>query len=217
MKAIVVGATGAVGSDLLKQLTEDPLYEQVIVFVRRTPEIQHEKLIVHLIDFEKTETWQDKVCGDVLFSCLGTTLKQAGSKEAQWRVDHDYQLEFAKIAEKNGVSQYILVSSIWASSSSKTFYTKMKGVLEDEVRVLSFKHIAILQPPSLIRKNSDRMGETAAVKILSGLNRIGLLKSMKPMDTEIVARAMRVLASSGHTGCEVIVNQQIAEIAELPM
>jgi len=212
MKAVIVGATGAVGKDLVEILLRDEVYERIDAFVRRDMGIHNEKLNVHIIDFEKTESWADDVKGDVLFSCLGTTLKLAGSKEAQWRVDHDYQLEFAKAAAKNGVKKYILVSSMWASSSSMSFYTKMKGVLEDEVRKLPFEHIVILQPPSLIRKNTDRPAENVSIKIINGLNKLGILRSMKPMDTATVATAMQKLAISDHTGVEVIENQKIVDV-----
>ena len=111
MKAILIGATGATGRDLLQLLLNDNEVESVAIFVRRVPDIEHEKLTVHTIDFEKPEEWSRLVKGDVLFSCLGTTRKDAGSKEAQWKVDYDYQYHFAKIARENGVKSLLLVSS----------------------------------------------------------------------------------------------------------
>lgn len=209
MKAIIIGATGAVGRDLLEPLLASDKYERVDAFVRRPLNVQHDKLHVHVIDFEKPETWRRDVTGDVLFSCLGTTLKQAGGQKPQWRVDHDYQLEFARAASENGVGEYALVSSMGAKASSLNFYMRMKGTLEDEVKTLSFRHITIVQPPSLIRKNSDRWAETASVRILQALNRIGLLRSVAPMLTEEVAACMLRHAGNGCTGVEVITNQAI--------
>ena len=109
LTAIVIGATGAVGSDLVKQLRDDDSFKHVEVFARRNIYFDHPKFHVHVIDFEHSETWKNKVKGDVLFSCLGTTIKQVGSEEAQWKIDHDYQFEFAKAAHENGVKKYILV------------------------------------------------------------------------------------------------------------
>lgn len=212
MKAIIIGATGAVGRDLLEQLLASENYERVDAFVRRPLDVQHDKLCVHVIDFEKPETWRQDVTGDsdsVLFSCLGTTLKQAGGQKPQWRVDHDYQLEFARAAAENGVGEYALVSSMGAKARSMNFYMRMKGTLEDEVKALPFRHITIVQPPSLIRKNSDRWAETASVRILLALNRIGLLRSVAPMPTEEVAACMLRHAGNGKTGVEVITNQEI--------
>lgn len=209
MKAIIIGATGAVGYDLLEQLLADSRYEQVDVFVRRPLDKTHTKLCVHVIDFEKPETWRQEVVGDVLFSCLGTTLKQAGGKAPQWRVDHDYQLEFARAAAENGVGEYALVSSMGAKARAFSFYMRMKGVLEDEIKALSFRHITIVQPPSLIRRRSDRWAETASVRILQALNGIGLLRRFTPMPTEVVAACMIRHAGNGQTGVEVITNQDI--------
>lgn len=210
MKAIIIGATGAVGKDLLQQLLCDENYDSVVAFVRRDLGVIHDKLTVHTIDFEHVEQWQEIVRGDVLYSCLGTTLKQAGGKRPQWRVDYDYQLEFAKIAARNGVEHYALVSSMGANFNSMNFYMKMKGALEDAVRQLPFRHVVIVQPPSLIRKDSDRFGERVSVSILQGLNRIGILRGFRPIGTEVVARAMRTLVASGQSGVEVVTNQAIA-------
>ena len=101
--AIIIGATGLVGGALLDQLLDDPAYSSVVIFVRRSTEKQHPKLVEHVIDFAEPDSWKDLVKGDVLFSALGTTRKQAGSVAAQRIVDYDYQFQFAKIAAANGV------------------------------------------------------------------------------------------------------------------
>lgn len=209
MKALVLGATGAVGKDLVEQLLKDESFERVDVFVRREVKVPSSKLVPHVVDFEHPETWSDLLAGDVLFSCLGTTIKAAGSQDAQWKVDYTYQYETAKAARENGVPKYVLVSSIGASSKSKVFYTRMKGALEDAVKGLGFPGCFILQPPSLIRKGSDRFGEKAGVVILKGLNAIGLMRSWKPMPTEDVAAAMIRLVKSEKTGIHVITSQEI--------
>lgn len=209
MKAVIIGATGAVGHDLLEQLLASEQYERVDAFVRRPLSLQHEKLCVHVIDFEKPEMWRKDVQGDVLFSCLGTTLKQAGGQKPQWRVDHDYQLEFARAAAENGVGEYALVSSMGANARSMNFYMRMKGTLEDAVKALPFRHITIVQPPSLIRKNSDRWAETASVRILQALNKIGILRSVAPMPTEEVAACMLRHVGNGKTGLEVITKFEV--------
>ena len=121
MKALVIGATGATGKDLVNQLLNDPDYQEVNVFVRKPLNIENPKLKNHVVDFEKPEEWQDLVKGNVAFSCLGTTLKSAGSKEAQRKVDYDYQYNFAKTAKDNNVDDYILVSSYGADPNSKIF------------------------------------------------------------------------------------------------
>lgn len=212
MKALVIGATGAIGKDLVLQLLTDEAFDRVDIFARRKFPVSSPKLVVHLVDFDHPEQWADKLDGDVLFSTMGTTLKAAGSQEAQWKVDYTYQWNAAKAAHDNGVPVYVLVSSIGASSKAKVFYTKMKGALDEAVQKLGFRGCFILRPPSLIRKGSDRFGEKFGVVALKALNAVGLLRSLKPMPTESVAAGMIRLAKSGRTGNEIIVSQDILRI-----
>ena len=209
MKALVIGATGAVGKDLVDMLLKDDSFESVSVFVRRPLGFENPKLTVHVIDFNHPELWRNLLRGDVLFSCLGTTIKVAGSQEAQWKVDYTYQYEAAKAACANGVEAYALVSSIGASPKAKFFYTRMKGELEEAVKKLGFPACFILQPPSLVRKGSNRFGEKAGVVMLKAFNAIGLMRAWKPMPTEEVAAAMVRLAKSGRLATETVVAQDI--------
>lgn len=188
MKTLLIGATGATGSDLLKLLLEDRDIDSVDIFVRRDPGIEHPKLSVHIIDFEKPEEWSHLVKGDVLFSCLGTTRKVAGSKSAQWKVDYDYQYNFAKVAKENSIECYALVSAMNASSNSIIFYSRMKGKLDDDVSKLMFPKLFIFRPPSLIRKGSDRTMEKVSIKIIGFFNRLGMFWSLKPIKTESLAK-----------------------------
>ncbi|UJF29659.1 NAD(P)H-binding protein [Kaistella sp. 97-N-M2] len=190
MKALVIGATGATGKDLVKQLLNDPDYEEVNVFVRKPLETENPKLKNHLVDFDKPAEWRDLVQGDVAFSCLGTTLKNAGSKEEQRKVDYDYQYNFAKTAKENGVEDYILVSSYGASPKSKIFYSKMKGDLEESVKNLHFNKITIFQPGMLERKDTERTGEVLGGKIIKFANKFGILTHQKPLPTDVLAQAM---------------------------
>ncbi|WP_345765738.1 MULTISPECIES: NAD(P)H-binding protein [Chryseobacterium] len=190
MKALVIGATGATGKDLVNLLLQDQDFDEIKVFVRKPIDIQNDKLKVHVVDFEKPEEWKNEIKGDVAFSCLGTTLKAAGSKEAQRKVDFDYQYEFAKAAKENNVEDYILVSSYGANPKSKIFYSRMKGELEDAVKKLHFTKITIFKPGMLERKDSDRPGEVLGSRIIKFANRLGLLESQKPLPTNVLAKAM---------------------------
>jgi len=121
---------------------------------------------------------------------LGTTLKAAGSKEAQWAIDYEANLEFAKAARENGVNTLVLISASGANSASSLFYQRMKGELEQAVIALNFPRLIIFRPPLLIRPNSDRLGEKIAERILHGFDRIGLMKSQRPLVVEKLAQAM---------------------------
>jgi NADH dehydrogenase with nad len=191
MKALIIGATGATGKDLVTQLLADDTYSEVHCFVRKPLTLTHPKLHTHVVDFETPEAWADLLRGDVAFSCLGTTLAVAGSKEAQWRVDYDYQYNFAEHCCNNGVPTFVLVSAAGAKAQSKLFYNRMKGQLEDAVKELEFPCLLIFQPSVLIRSNSDRSGENFTVKAFKFLNKLGILKRYRPMPTSVLAEKMR--------------------------
>ena len=191
LNAIVLGATGATGKELVNLLLEDSHFNSVRIFVRKNPKISHKKLKIYKIDFSKIEDYKQLIKGDVLFSCLGTTLKTAGSKVKQYQVDYIYQYEFARYASHNGVNMYSLVSSSGANSKSPFFYPKIKGQLEESVKKLPFQTIHILQPPMLIRQDElIRSGEKIVIKILRRLNNLGILKSQKPLPVSVLANRM---------------------------
>lgn len=192
MKALVIGATGATGKDLVKQLCQDSDFDEIDIFVRRRSDFHHEKVKAHLVDFDHPEEWKHLVKGDVAFSCLGTTLKSAGSKENQKVIDYDYQFNFAKAAKENNVQDYILVSAYGASPDSKIFYSRIKGELEEAVKNLKFEKTTIFKPGMLERKNTDRNGEVFGLKIIKFLNKLGLFKSQQPLPTSVLAKAMIV-------------------------
>ena len=214
MHALLIGATGATGKDLLALLLKDEFFHQVDIFVRRDPGFQHEKLKIHVIDFEKPEQWKHLVKGNVLFSCLGTTLKTAGSKETQWKIDYDYQFRFAKIARESNVNHYVLISSAFSSPKSLFYYPRMKGRLEEAVKALGFPRLSIFNPPALIRKNSDRTIEVAGVKAIQFFNKIGVFRSQKPMATEILAQAMINSAKTKEKGIFTLKGKAIWKYAQ---
>ena len=184
LNALVIGATGATGRELVKLLLNDNEVEKVTIFVRKTPKLEHEKLKIHTIGFNEIINHKDLIKGDVLFSALGTTKKDAGGKKEQYLVDYTFQHEFAKIAAINGVENY-------------SFYPKTKGELEEAVKKLSFRKIDIFQPPMLIRQpDLMRAGEKSGIKILNKLNKIGILKSQKPLAVEALAEKMLKVAKT---------------------
>lgn len=214
MHALVIGATGATGKELLELLLKDDSFHQVDIFVRRNLDIKHSKLKVHVIDFNKPEQWKHLVNGDVLFSCLGTTLKVAGSKEAQWKVDYEYQYQFAIFARENNVNNYVLVSSGYSSPNSRFFYTRMKGQLEEVIKALRFPKLTIFNPPILIRKNTDRTMEAVSYKVIQFVNKIGIFRSQKPLATGILAQAMINSSKTKESGVFTLQGKAIWECAE---
>ena len=189
--ALVIGATGMVGSELVKLLLQDARFDKVVVFVRRSSKINHQKLTEHLIDFDRPETWEPLVKGDVLFSALGTTISKAGSKQKQYEIDFTYQYNFAKAAAANDIKGYVLISSAGANADANIFYSRMKGELEEAVKKLPFTFIHIIRPGLLTGdRNEFRLGERLAAPVLSLLQYIKPLKKYRPIHARVVAQAM---------------------------
>ncbi|WP_372773125.1 NAD-dependent epimerase/dehydratase family protein [Mangrovibacterium sp.] len=187
---MIAGATGLVGSELMKMLIRDNTFSNVIILSRRETGFHHEKIAEYLVDFNQPETWQDLVRGDILFSCMGTTIKSAGSQEKQYLVDFTYQYEIAKAAAQNGVDQYILISSAGANSNSKLFYSRIKGELEEKTRQLPFRKISILRPSLLLgNRPNKRFGEQLAQKIIPFITRF-VFKKYRPISGTTVAQGM---------------------------
>lgn len=209
MKAIVIGATGAVGKELVKKLLARNEYTEVVTFTRRPLQMENKKLISHIVNFDDPSSWKDLVKGDILFSALGTSLKQAGSKEAQYKIDHDLQLAFARAARENGVPHLVLVSSAGADPSSSFFYMKLKGLIERDVRALRFPGLSILRPPSLIRPHAKRPMETISVKIIQFINTFGFLRSMAPVHVSLVAEKMADIGARTFQGEEIYNGQDV--------
>lgn len=212
--AVVIGATGLVGNQLVETLLKDSRFEKVLLFSRRHSGYAHSKLKEHIVDFDKREEWEKLVKGDVLFSSLGTTIKQAGSKEDQYKVDHSYQYRFADAAAKNGVPVYVLVSSAGADVKSKVFYSRMKGELERDTKALGFKSVYFLQPSLLAgdRKKS-RIDEKAGFAFLKIANTLGFLKKYKPVEATSVAKAMVNCSLIAQNGTHTITLDKVAEVA----
>ena len=189
--ALVLGSTGATGREIVDLLIKNTNFSKITVFVRKKTSKKDSKITEHVIDFNNLEAYKELINGDILYSCLGTTKLDAGSKKKQFLVDYTYQYEFAKIAAMNGVENYSLVSSIGANKNSFLFYPKIKGMLEEEIKSLNFQNIQIYQPPSLIRQvDLARKGERLTIGILNFLNKFGLLTSLKPLQVRDLAKKM---------------------------
>ncbi len=190
-KAIVVGSTGMVGTQLIQLLLQSHQYSEIISLVRRSSGIVHPKLTEHCVDFEKPESWKELVRGDVLFSAMGTTIARAKTKENQFKVDYTYQYAAATAAAGNGVTKYVLISSAGANDKSFVFYSKMKGQLDSAVQSLPFEVISIIRPGQLAGNRTEkRAGEEIGLKFMKIMNKAGLMKKYRPIHAREVAKAM---------------------------
>ncbi len=203
LKALVIGGTGMVGRQLLDLLIADSRFSEIAAFTRHNTGFDDLKLTEHFVDFGDPATWRELLEGDVLFSCLGTTRKQAGGKLRQYEVDFTYQYNFAAGAAGNGVPAYVLVSSAGADANSLFFYTRIKGELEEKVVKLPFENISILRPTQLYGKRDDKCpGEEMALSTVRSMNKLGIMRDKRPVNARTVAAAMVEAAVHSH-GCNI--------------
>ncbi|MDF7811760.1 NAD(P)H-binding protein [Hymenobacter sp. YC55] len=203
--ALLIGATGLVGDYLLRQLLSDARFATIKVFTRRPTGYQNpSKLEEHLIDFDEPEKWQHLLVGDVLFSALGTTLHQAGSQSAQYKVDYTYQFRTAEAAAQNGVVTYVLVSAASADPDAFVFYTRMKGELERSIKRLPFQRIRIIQPGMLTgNRREPRLAERIALPLAALVAHVPGLAPYRPIHGREVAQAMINAALDEKPGIQI--------------
>ena len=203
--AIVLGASGLVGTELVHQLLNSSEFEKVKTFVRRSLGISNPKLEEHLIDFDNLSSWKQDLIGDSLFSCMGTTLKTAGSKEKQYMVDYTYPFQCIEAAIQNGTKQIILVSSIGAKASSSNFYLRMKGELEEAIKKLNPSNFIVFRP-SILDGNrvESRPAEYLALKIMRILGKLPFLKKYAPTPVKDLAASMIKITLENMKGVKVL-------------
>jgi len=196
-KAIVIGATGLVGQHLVKQLSE--LYDTLIVIARRPPRYINTSMRFYQVnDFDNLAEIFASVGVDRktdAFSCLGTTKRQAGSDEAFRKIDHDYNVNFAKLCQDKGVENFFLLSSMNADIDSRFLYNRVKAETEQSIMALDFAQMVIFRPSLLLGKHKGRPLESIgqkAFQLISPLVSESL--SLHPISAKRVASAMAMSA-----------------------
>lgn len=201
--ALIFGATGLIGGHLLRLLLENESYKKVIIFSRRKLDLEHPKLQQEIVDFDQLENYQSLIKGDDLFCTLGTTRKKAGSKKGFYKVDFTYTYKAAAIASKNKINQFLLVSSVGADTESMFFYSQVKGQIEQAIHKLDFWSTHVFRPSLLLgERNENRWGEEIAGVIGKLFDKVtgGMLTKYKPIEAEVVAKAMIKAAQELESG-----------------
>jgi uncharacterized protein YbjT (DUF2867 family) len=197
--AMVIGATGLVGGHLTEQLCADSTYDKVVVLSRRKLEQQHPKIEVRVIDFDKPDPAMVKA--DDVFCAIGTTLKKAGSKENQYRIDCEYPAKLAALAKQNGTETFVLVSSIGADAASGNFYLRTKGELEEKLKQTGFKRLIILRPSFILGDRKEfRAGEKIGILLAKALKSLMVGKLRKYRGVQATAIAAKMIAAAKQTG-----------------
>ena len=197
--ALLFGSSGLVGGHLLNQLIKDNDYDKIKIFVRSEPKINDPKLEIIKTDFNNLENYKKDIIGDVCFFCIGTTKKNSPDKKKYRRIELEVPIEIAQIAKSNSINSFIFVSSGYADPNSSGDYLKFKGEVEEELKRLNFSKLGIVRPSFLLGDRKEkRIGEIIGIfvfKLLSPLL-FGPLKKMKPIQSQIVAKAMIFIAQN---------------------
>ncbi len=214
LKSVVVaGASGLIGSSLMEQLIKDVSISKIVVLSRRNMEFACNKVQVEVVDFSNPLPLIGKVeHADVLFCCVGTTMKKAGSQSAFRDVDYWIPVHLAEMAMKAGIKKYIVISSLGADPESTNFYLRTKGEMERDISIkFQFKKLAFLRPSLLLGPRQEfrfieKVGQLL-MYVFSFLM-IGRLQKYKPVHGFTVAKAMISISNS-------LNNQKVYESAEL--
>nr|WP_294870708.1 oxidoreductase [uncultured Pedobacter sp.] len=211
-KAILLGATGLIGDNLLVQLLNNTNYSEVLAIGRKKLNIEHPKLKELIVDFDHIDQYAADITGDVVFCCLGTTNSKTPDKVQYKKIDYQYPLDIGSIAQNNGATAYHLVSSMGADATSSLFYPKTKGEVERDLKAIPFKSIYIYRPSLL---DGNRKEKRSAERIMIGLMRflnpilIGGLKKYRSIKIETVASAMLKESLTDKKGVFIYSSDQI--------
>lgn len=213
---LLTGATGLVGRLCLDLLLQDPYFTEVKVIVRRPLYQEHPKLKEFVTDFDKLNELSPDFQSDVTICCLGSTIKDAGSREQFMKIDHDYPFQIAKTAHLRGSRHFIVVSAIGAGKSSLFFYSRVKGMMEEDVKSIPFETISFFQP-SLIdgERKEVRVMEQLSLKVSRPLGRllVGSLKKYKPIAAIDIAQAICHRAKNSLPGIYYYTRDEIEDLS----
>jgi uncharacterized protein YbjT (DUF2867 family) len=213
--AIIIGGSGLTGKKLTRSLLADKRYGSVRAFVRKPINIIHEKLNQEILDFNNPSPTLFR--GDELFCCLGTTIREAGGKEAFLKVDHGYVITMAQLAFEQGIKKVCAISSIGADSNSFFFYNRVKGKMERDLMKIGFEKCIIMRPALLLglRKKS-RWGEQVTAALMTTFS-VFIPKKYKPIQSEDVALAMiKLMNNDDITGNRIAESDEIRLVAKRP-
>ncbi len=203
--AVVIGASGLVGSLVVKQLLADDAFDKVRVLVRKPLQLSHAKLEQQVVDFSNYDDYQTKLgTGDCIFCCIGTTNANVKGNQTEYRkIDFDIPVNAARFGHEAGFEHYLLVSAMGANAQSRIFYSRLKGEVEEVIGTFQFKSFHIFRPSFLLGKRTEqRIGETIG-KALSKLFAFIIPSKYKPIEAEAVAKAMVTAAKKQNSGTAV--------------
>ena len=212
--ALIAGASGLVGSELLKILTESNEYKTIHVLTRKSLNHNSPKIVEHLIQFDEIANLKLEAPIDHIFCTLGTTIKKAGTKENFHKVDFEYVVELGKKAKLWNAEKFLVVSSLGANAQSAIFYSRIKGEMEKALQEINLPHLFIFRPSLLMgNRKENRTGEKTAIAVYKIINPlfIGKLKKYKGIESRRVAQAMMKTAMNDSSPLKIIESDEIQQ------
>lgn len=211
MRVMLLGATGLVGGLALPMLLDDPRCRAVVAPTRRPLDLRNPKLHAPVLDFDQLPDAPGWAPVDAVVCALGSTMAQAGSREAFYRIDHDYPLAFAHLARTQGARAFVLNSAAGANPGSAIFYSRVKGELERDLRALGFASLTLVRP-GLIggHRPQARRGEQFALQVLGALRPV-LPRAWRINPATRIARALVNAALAPAPGEHVVASKDLVD------
>lgn len=215
--AVVAGGTGLVGGHLLDLLVHSTAFDEIKLLMRKGSSYQVKGATVVEIEYDRLMDFEPFLKADVVFCCLGTTIKKAGSKENFRRVDFQYPLELARITKKLGAQQYNIVTAGGANSKSLFFYNRVKGDIEKALTDLDFENLNIFRPSLLLgNRDEKRVGEDigAAVAKIINPTLLGKMRKYRAVQAESVAKSIFNISTKNLHGTRIIESDEIQRLGK---
>lgn len=215
-RALIAGASGLVGHKLLHLLLKEPYYTEIIALVRAPLQMQHPKLTEIIVDFDQLDIYERDLAADDVFCCLGTTIKKAKTQEAMYKVDVEYPLTLARLALRQGAQHFLFISSIGANPASRFFYSRIKGIAEQELGQMPYDSLSILRPSLLLGDRQEyRFAERWGGTVYQALPFLftGPMKKYRAIEAETVALAMYHIARDSTKKTSIYSSLEIEQYA----
>ncbi|PEZ84209.1 NAD(P)H-binding protein [Bacillus sp. AFS017274] len=215
--ALILGATGLVGTQLVKELNNSKIYSEIHLLTRSEMKITDAKCIGHVVDFDNLSNYADLFKVSDVFICLGTTIKKAKSKEAFRKVDYDYVIEAAKMAKTANVEKLLVITAMGANSKSKFFYSRVKGDVEGTLQHLEVNTVHIFRPSLLLGERKEfRAGEkiSGLISTFAKYFFVGPIRPYRAIEANKVAAAMYAAAQTTAKGYHFYNSDEIEKLAQ---
>lgn len=217
MEVSIIGASGLVGHELTLILAHLPEVTKIKAFTRSPLGRMPAKVENYIINFDSLSNYEQDLKAEVFICCLGSTIKKAGSKDNFKKVDYEYALNFAKLAEKTAAKKFLIITAMGASSNSLVFYNQVKGQLEDKIRELHISQVEVFRPSLILgERKESRTGEEFMKKAFHAIPKLfsGPLEKYRPIEASDIAKAMAIATLDFREGFFIYPSSRIQKIAD---